>query len=192
MNDEVERLEEDLAQARRRAAELEATVAAQRAEIGDLRLQVDVLGTLDPASGLPNLSGVVDLVDAAGRRLDRDGESFGVMALEMPALAGEAVRQAGAVVSAALRRVDRVGWAGSGGFVVVLPGVTAEGATTVVSRITAVVEGVLDHPVRMALVLCARPPSPEAFRVVDRARRVAGHAAPGEPVVEAYSGPLDW
>jgi GGDEF domain-containing protein len=173
---------------------LEEAVTRQRAEIGDLRLQVDVLGTLDPLSGLPNLSGVVDLVDAAGRRLDRDGEPFGVMALDVPGLEAGAVRRAGVVLTAALRRVDRPGWAGDGGFVVVLPGLKEPGAGTVVARVVVVLDSVLERPTpaRIALVLCARSPAPEAFRVVDRARRLAGSASAGNPVVETYAGPLDW
>ena len=86
----------------------------------------------------------------------------------------------------ALRRVDRPGWAGGGVFVVVLPGLNEAGAAIVIKRVSDVLRLVLGTTVedaRIGLVLCGARPAPEAFRVVDRARRMAAEAVPGTPTV---------
>lgn len=134
-------------------AGLQAELEKCRAEIGNLKLQLDILSTTDSISGLPNVHGMIDIAEDASARMSRTGEPFGLMMIRVPELeqinAGperdlyrDAVRHSAALVVAALRQVDRVGRLDTSTFLAVLPALTAEGAGTVVGRLSTLLGSV--------------------------------------------------
>lgn len=196
----------DLDQARRRIAELERIVADQRAELGLLRLQLEMLSSTDVITGLPNLTGMVDVVGREIARSRRTGEALGVMLVEIPALRGldassegalhDALRHCGAMIAAGLRQSDTVGRMDDRTFVAVLPSLTRVGAGVVVGRIDAhlrtVTLGSDDEPVSVAPVfsiVLAEGGEHEAVELVEAAARARREAAPGSPaIVDAPAG----
>jgi GGDEF domain-containing protein len=86
-------------------------------EIGSLRLQLDVLSTIDPPTGLLNRNGLLDALDVALMRLERQREPFALMLIRLPEMTdiarhhpgsfGEASRHVTALFTAGLRALDR-------------------------------------------------------------------------------------
>ena len=135
-----------------RIAELEAELAAHRQELGELRLQLDILATIDPTTGLLNRNGILDAVDAAARRQGRTGEPFGRLLISIPelrrilAVEGEVLyvdvlRDVAALVTAALRDMDRVGRVDDMTLLALLPWVGDDGMPQVRSRLERVLRG---------------------------------------------------
>ncbi len=135
-----------------RIAQLEAELAVQRRELGELRLQLDVLSTIDPITGLLNRNGILDAVDAAARRQGRTGEPFGLLlvaipelrrirAVEMEAVYVDVLRDVAALVTAALRDMDRVGRVDDMTLLAVLPWVGEDGLPAVRSRLGRILQG---------------------------------------------------
>ena len=58
-----------------------------REALAEARLELEVLGATDGASGLPNRRGVIDAIEDAGNRLDRTGEGYAVLHVAVPVLA---------------------------------------------------------------------------------------------------------
>lgn len=119
------------------------------AEIRSLRLRLDVLATLDMDTGLPNLNGIVDAIETACVRQQRTGEPFGVVHVVFPGLdeaatrvgedaVGDAVRHLAALLSAAVRGMDRVGRFDTTSFLVVAPQLDAAGVDPLVDRLVGV------------------------------------------------------
>ncbi len=136
-----------------RIAGLQQELDACRNEIGTLKLQLDILSTTDSITGLPNVHGMVELIEDAGHRLARTGEAYGVLMIRVPALeevqsAGdpdvyrEAVRHTAALIVAGLRQVDKVGRLDTATFVATLPGLTADGVDGVIDRLTKLLHAV--------------------------------------------------
>lgn len=110
----------------------DAELAGYRRLLGELRLQLDVLSTIDPITGLLNRNGILDAVDAAAARQGRTSEPFGMLLVALPhlgrirAVYGDIVyadhlRDVGALLSAALRDMDTVGRIDECSFLAVLP-----------------------------------------------------------------------
>lgn len=125
---------------------LQAELAELRAQNQELRLRLDVLSTLDPATGLLNSHGVEEALAAAAARGRRTGEPFGLMLVGFPGLlriaaeagqeaAGEELRHVGAMVTATLRAMDRVGRYDESSFLAVLAELHAGGIEAVVDRL---------------------------------------------------------
>jgi PleD family two-component response regulator len=183
----------DLPEAERLAAE----VADLQFENASLRLQLQMLTSTDLVTGLPNLNGMLEHVEAAVSRLDRGGEPFGLMALRIPALRSveqlhgraaheEALRHAGALIAAALRKVDRVGrtdW----GFLVVLP--KLDGTTgAVVDRLEQTLQSVplrfgSDHHVLLPAVamVVSDASGCDVPSLFEQLHGLLERAAPGDP-----------
>jgi len=130
-----------------RIAELEAIVADQRAELGLLRLQLEMLSATDVITGLPNLTGIMQALEKQLARHRRSSEPFGIMLVEAAGIeaaerAGQAalhdaLRHTGAMISAALRQSDTVGRIDERTFAAVLPDLDRDGAAVVMGRIEA-------------------------------------------------------
>ena len=129
-----------------RIRDLESELAVSKFEIGTLRLQLDVMSTLDPITGMPNLHGMVELIDGAVHRRERMGEAFGVMTVRFPVLTDirdrfgtdayhGALRHAGALITAGLRQIDRVGRLDETTFLAVLADLNAQGVPSVTDRL---------------------------------------------------------
>ena len=142
---EVDHLSVNQLQAR--IAELEAKLEQAQVENGMLRLQLDVLASLDIVTGLPNVTGMMDVLENALARSIRAGEAFGVLSVHIPALGAiaerhgkdalrEALRHSGAMIAAGLRALDTVGRLDDTGFLVTLPMLEEDGLEAVVGRIT--------------------------------------------------------
>lgn len=191
-----------------RIAELERLLDEQRLENGVLRLQLDVLSTTDIVTGLPNVTGIVQILENALARHSRSGESFGVMAVNVPALAtiGErygkdhvkdALRHSGAMVSAGLRQLDSVGRLDDTTFLVALPMLGREGVGAVIERIERMLESVPmtfgDDSVHMepaiSLVLIAPGEAPEIDQVLSTLFDARERAVPGTPAIEVVRRP---
>ncbi len=136
-----------------RISGLQAELEACRSEIGTLKLQLAVLATTDSITGLPNVHGILELIEDAGHRMARTGEPFAVMMIRIPELEGfhargdrdcyrEAVRHAAALIVAALRQVDKVGRLDTTTFVATLPALTGSGVEGVIDRLTKLLHAV--------------------------------------------------
>jgi len=133
-------------------ARLEEELSARRRELGEMRLQLDVLSTIDPITGLLNRNGILDAVDAAARRQIRTGEPFGLLLATIPELRRirtaepepiyvDVVRDVAALVTAALRDMDRVGRVDDMTLLAVLPWVGEDGMPSVRARLEGVLLG---------------------------------------------------
>jgi GGDEF domain-containing protein len=131
---------------------LESELDRCRREVGELRLQLDVLATIDPITGLLNRNGILDAVDAAARRQTRIGEPFGLLLMAVPALRRirredgdliyfDTLRDVGALASAALGDMDRLGRVDDMTLLGVLPWVGEDGLPSVRTRIEGVLRG---------------------------------------------------
>ena len=129
-----------------RIADHEGQIDELRIENGTLRLQLDVLSSTDIVTGLPNTNGILQTLDSVIARHERSGEAFGVMLVRVGAIAevgerhgragvNDALRHAGALIAAGLRRLDTVGRFDDSAFLAVLPMLDAEGCDTVVTRL---------------------------------------------------------
>jgi diguanylate cyclase (GGDEF)-like protein len=123
-------------------AALRAELEACRSEISRLRLMLDVQATIDLSTGLYNAQGMLEPIQVAMDRLARTEEPFAVVVIDLPRVAertGEirdaAMRHAGAIVSATVRSLDRVGRIGDASLMVVLPQTGAAGIQVVLERI---------------------------------------------------------
>jgi GGDEF domain-containing protein len=134
-----------------RIAQLEAELAAHRRELGEMRLQLDVLSTVDSLTGLLNRNGILDAVESAAQRQVRTGEPFGLLLITVPELRRiraaeheliylDVVRDVAALVSASLRDMDRVGRVDDMTFLSVLPWVGEDGLPSVRSRLSRVLQ----------------------------------------------------
>jgi diguanylate cyclase (GGDEF)-like protein len=135
-----------MAEATARIAVLEAEVQEALFDNGVLRLQLDTLASTDPVTGLPNANGLRDILEKAVARQARCGEPFAVMFIALAALErvaeefgencmDDALRHAGALVGASLRRLDTVGRIDDGGLLAVLPMLEGDGVAGVIGRI---------------------------------------------------------
>lgn len=136
-----------------RIADLESQVDELRIENGTLRLQLDILSSTDIVTGLPNTNGILQTLDSVVARHVRSGEAFGVMLIRVPAITtigerhgrsgvNDALRHAGALVAAGLRRLDTVGRLDDSAFLAVLPMLDEEGCDTVVTRLCTLLTSV--------------------------------------------------
>ena len=125
---------------------LHAKIDQLLAQNQELRLRLDVLSTLDPATGLLNSHGVEEALSAAAARGQRTGEPFALMFISFPGLlrigeemgpgdAQEELRHVGAMVTATLRAMDRVGRHDDSSFLAVLPQLEHAGVEAVVDRL---------------------------------------------------------
>jgi len=130
-----------------RIRELEEQLDKALFDAGNLRLQMDMFSVTDTLTGLRNMNGVITALERAAVRSRRSGEGFALMAVDIPALRqiqaeygrpgfDDAIRHAGALISACLRRLDTVGRMDDEGFHVVLPMLDAAGVEPVVERMS--------------------------------------------------------
>jgi diguanylate cyclase len=134
-------------------ADLRAELEECRSELNRLRLMLDVQSTIDLSTGLFNAQGMLEPVQGAMDRLGRTGEPFAVVVIDLPGVAsrqGEirnaAMRHCGAIVSATVRSLDRVGRIGDASLMVVLPQLGAAGVRVVLERIDRALGVIpLDH-----------------------------------------------
>lgn len=111
-------------------------------ENAHLRLQLAIMSSTDPITGLANRAGVVDSIEVAINRLPRMGEPFAIVGVRFPQLNElldddlrvEAVRDLGALLAAGLRNVDRVGRIDDTTFVAVLANIPTDHVSTVTDR----------------------------------------------------------
>jgi len=128
-----------------RISHLEAELAAARAEINRLELQLSVFTSTDPLTGLSNRNGILDALQGAIDRQHRMTEPYCVVMLRFPQLDDlkaslveddleEALRHLGAIVAAGLRTVDSVGRIDDTTFVAVLTNCPGEFVDVVINR----------------------------------------------------------
>lgn len=200
-----------------RIAQLEESIHGLEFDNGVLRLQFDVLTSTDIVTGLPNLVGMMEIVDNALARQSRSGEPFGLMSVEIPVLsefdnAGDAataqaaLRHCGALIRAGLRDLDSVGRVDERSFLVTLPmldrgqteaGVLA-GIETVIGRIghllSAVPFRVDDLAIHLQPVISVVVTSAEtaagAAVLIERLFAARQLAAVGQPVIDHASGQM--
>jgi diguanylate cyclase (GGDEF)-like protein len=114
-----------------RVTELASLVEQQADEIRLLRLQLEVLSTVDGATGLLNRNGIVDTLDLALHRLRRQREPFAVISAIFDVLERgrdhdpdemeSALQHVAALFKTALRQMDRIGRLDGALFVAILP-----------------------------------------------------------------------
>ncbi len=125
--------------------ELRRLLAERDEEIRQLRLTLDVLSPIDPNTGMLNRNGVIDAIQDGLNWLMRRNDSFAVIAVEVPGLAELHATAADdhrrlhhhleAVLTAALRRVDKVGTLDHRTYAAVLRDFKAEGSRVVITRL---------------------------------------------------------
>jgi PleD family two-component response regulator len=174
-------------------------LAACREELIAARVELDVLGAVDRASGLPNRRGVIDAIEAAGERLDRTGEGYSVLHVSVPVLRTldpadhlEGVRHVAALLTAALRGVDSIGRFDDASFVAVLADAGSTGVSVVAHRLSSVLGalplrtggGEVPLPLTCAAVVAIARPAPRVDELVGVLVDAALRARPGpEPVI---------
>jgi PleD family two-component response regulator len=174
-----------------RIAELEQALRERTAEVRRLRLQMDVLAGTDAATGLANRNGILDLIDLALARLERNREPFAVAAMGFPGLEDRGddidvgdIQHVSALLTAGLRRLDRMARIDVGVFAGVLPGLTAEHVAVVEQRMRTILGvGADDEPdPRFAVVLIDVDAGAKVLDpglLLDRAERVQAELRPG-------------
>jgi GGDEF domain-containing protein len=190
-----------LDEAKAQITELEAELEKALFEAGVLRLQLDMLSSTDTLTGMPNLNGVAQALEKAAARADRSAEPFGLMAIEIPVLEKlreiepdeheDAVRHAGAMITACLRRLDTVGRLEEGAFLIVLPMLGPEGVKAVTHRSerlllqTPVMIG--DDALRLTpaftIVLSNPDGANEPHRMLKELTAAMPRSRPGRPVI---------
>ncbi len=136
-----------------RIRDLQSELIDCRHELGDLKLQLDILSSTDALTGLPNVNGMVDLIEDLTARIRRNGEPFGIMMVHIPEIATlarehdddvyrEGLRHAAGLVAAGLRQLDRVGRIDVGTFLVTMPQLRAQGVDAVVDRVSKTLHSV--------------------------------------------------
>lgn len=170
-----------------------------REALATARLQLDVLGAVDPTSGVPNRRGVVDAIESSANRLDRTGEGFSILHVAVPGLIDlsaddrqEGARHVAALLSAALRGVDRLGRFDDGVFVAVLADAGAAGVAVVARRLSGVLGalplrttvGETSLEAAFAAVVVGVRPAPPVDELVGALVDIATRAEPGpEPAI---------
>jgi PleD family two-component response regulator len=173
-----------------RIAELEGALRERTAEVRRLRLQMDVLAGTDAATGLANRNGILDLIDMALARLERNQEPFAVAAVGFPGLEDRPhddvdvseIQHVSALLTAGLRRLDRMARIDLGVFAGVLPGLTADHVPVVEGRVRTILNAGHDSDPdpRMAVVLVDETATQrEPALLLDRAERVQRELKPG-------------
>src|SRR5690349_2798283 len=178
-----------------RIAELEHALRERTAEVRRLRLQMDVLAGTDAATGLANRNGILDLIDMALARLERNREPFAVAAMGFPGLEARDdgidvsdIQHVSALLTAGLRRLDRMARIDIGVFAGVLPGLTAEHVPVVEQRVRTILGvGTDDDPDPRFAVVLVDADSPDHDRdpglLLERAERAQGELRPGATTV---------
>lgn len=115
----------------RRIEEMERRLAERTEEVGALRLELELLSTVDAATGLLKPNGLNDAIFIALQRAQRYREPFALISIKIPELSDierahrdglhEALRHVAALLAAALRTIDRIGRLHSDTFAAVLP-----------------------------------------------------------------------
>lgn len=187
----------------RRIEELERKLDAAEVENGMLRLQLDVLSSIDIVTGLPNVTGMMDVLENALARSIREGERFAVMSVHIPELRKiaerhgrealkEALRHSGAMIAAGLRQLDTVGRLDDTGFLATLPMLGDAGIDIVIDRVTSMLQAVpltFDgdeialEPVISAVLSTPDQPPPHASAVISQLLTARAQARPGSPSV---------
>jgi PleD family two-component response regulator len=177
-----------------RIAELEVALRERTAEVRRLRLQMDVLAGTDAATGLANRNGILDLIDLALARLERNREPFAVAAMGFPGLESRDeddidvtdIQHVSALLTAGLRRLDRMARIDVGVFAGVLPGLTLEHVGVVETRMRTILGvGTDDEPdPRFAVVLVdAESPARDPGTLLERAERAQAELRPGATAI---------
>ena len=121
---------------------LQERIRDLESENAHLRLQLAIMSSTDPVTGLANRAGIVDSIEVAINRLPRMSEPFAVVGVRFPQLNElndddlriDAVRDLGALLAAGLRNVDRVGRIDDTTFVAVLANIPTDHVSTVTDR----------------------------------------------------------
>lgn len=121
---------------------LQERIRDLESENAHLRLQLAIMSSTDPVTGLANRAGIVDSIEVAINRLPRMKEPFAVVGVRFPQLNElndddlriDAVRDLGALLAAGLRNVDRVGRIDDTTFVAVLANIPTDHVSTVTDR----------------------------------------------------------
>ncbi len=195
--------EPTLAEAQERIRRLEATLREQRAELGLVRLQLEMLSSTDVVTGLPNLTGIMQTLERQIAWHRRTQEPFGLMLIELAGLgpardAGrgpleDALRHCGAMISAGLRQSDTVGRIDERTFVAVLPDLEASGVAAVMARIETNLlamppypgEGALPVTPAFAVVLVGAETPTDATALLEAVNTLRTDATPGVPAIAA-------
>lgn len=184
----------------RRVRQLEEQLRRRTQELGMLRLQLAVLSTVDPVTGLLNRNGVGDALEIALERLHRLEEPFAAIGLALPGLrplaeaepgAGEEnARHVAALLRGGLRAIDRVGRLDDVTFVVICPLIGRAEYRPPLARLqslmTAVpfgIEGGADLQARFGVVLVGAGRRPEVDEVIGAVETAIGRATVREPAV---------
>lgn len=154
-------------------------------EIAKLKLQLDVLSTVDSVTGLLSTRGVLDAIEVALLRLDRHSEPFAVLAFRVPGMgdmlkgddaSGDVLRHFAALFSTGLRELDRKARIASDTFVAVLPAVTQVDMPAIVHRLdnlfmsgpVVMGERRLDPDPRFAALMIASFEEKKPKKILDR------------------------
>ena len=191
----------DLDAARTRIAELEAQLESAQHEAAVLRLQLDLLSTTDPVTGLANGHGVMNALEHAAADGVYTGSSYAVLTIDLPQLVDiatrrggevrdDALRHLGALVGGALRELDTVGRMDDLGFVAVLPHASTAGIKTTIDELVGVITG--DDPAssltpQFAAVVVDTPRPIAVQQVLQLVTEARERAIPDSPIVSTVS-----
>lgn len=136
-------------------ANLNRALSERDEEIRRLRLALDVLSPIDPASGTLNRNGLIDAIQDALNWLARRQDRFGILLIEVEGIPEAPEDEDGdphwlpkhleAVMSATLRGVDKIGHLDSTTYVAVLREFKVEGVKALLGRLTSILQLESEH-----------------------------------------------
>ncbi len=185
--------QDEIFELRQRVRQMEDELDEARADVGRLRLEIELFTSTDPLTGFVNRSGTLEAIQGALDRLERTGEPFTILAISIPSATSEEldeldlvnrIRHFGGLIGGGLRRLDRVGRLDDDMFVTVLANLGAAYLSTVTDRIHAALQIDLDElEARTAAVVMAEPTARDAGELLAEAIDLVLAGGPGDPVV---------
>lgn len=179
-------------------SELRHRLDETRAELERLQLTLEVVGTMDLDAGILNRNGVLEAIDRGRRWMERRGDIYGLVVVEIPGLEistpptaedVELLRHLAATFAAGVREVDEVGRTGPTTFAAVLQDVRPDSVQIVVDRLSGLLDTLVGNTPRTgdAFTIGAlevHSTSLASPAVLAAAKELADEAKPGSPRIE--------
>ena len=128
-------------------------LAKAEEELARLRFTLDVMGTVDFATGLLNRNGVLEALERGRRWMNRRGDIYGVLVVRFPSMRAldpenetdiEILKHLGATIAAGVRDVDEVGRLDELTYASVLADLKPGAIAAVISRVEGQVSSAIE------------------------------------------------
>ncbi len=179
--------------------DIEKALFERDEEIRRLRLALDVLSPIDPASGTLNRNGLLDAIQEALNWLSRRKDQFGILLIEVEGLPDPPTsadddhrwldKHLEAVMSATLRGVDKIGHLDHLTYVAVLREFKVEGVTALLDRLATILRLESEHLESLTLravftlVAVQNGENRQAGSLLEEIESLRGRATVDHPIV---------